>query len=320
MNTLLIALSIIIFSLIFIYFYFAFKLLNPNKIRIPEGGNLADLKNGKLYYRWFSPEKENGEILVLVHGFSTPSVVWEGVLPYLLEEGFKVLVYDHYGRGYSSRPKVKYTKDLFVDSLDELIEHKEISQKINLVGYSMGGPIVAGYAEKHSEKVRSASFIAPAGYMSLSVPWYQKPFYRFLTMPIIRQFIGVVAPSIFYGGNATLTLSTLEDEQHVPQERLNEIYREQMKYEGFTRSLLSTIKNFNLFQDKSSFKDIGNSEIPCSVIWGTSDETVSFDGHNEMQKDFNNLFSTVIENGFHDITYSMPTKVAKHLLSFLKQL
>lgn len=320
MNTLLIALFIIIFSLIFIYFYFAFKLLNPNKIRIPEGGNLADLKNGKLYYRWFSPEKENGEILVLVHGFSTPSVVWEGVLPYLLEEGFKVLVYDHYGRGYSSRPKVKYTKDLFVDSLDELIEHQEISQKINLVGYSMGGPIVAGYAEKHSEKVRSASFIAPAGYMSLSVPWYQKLFYRFLTMPIIRQFIGVVAPSIFYGGNATLTLSTLEDEQHVPQERLNEIYREQMKYEGFTRSLLSTIKNFNLFQDKSSFKDIGNSEIPCSVIWGTSDETVSFDGHNEMQKDFNNLFSTVIENGFHDITYSMPTKVAKHLLSFLKQL
>ena len=316
----LIALSIIIFSLIFIYFYFAFKLLNPNKIRIPEGGNLADLKNGKLYYRWFSPEKENGEILVLVHGFSTPSVVWEGVLPYLLEEGFKVLVYDHYGRGYSSRPKVKYTKDLFVDSLDELIEHQEISQKINLVGYSMGGPIVAGYAEKHSEKVRSASFIAPAGYMSLSVPWYQKLFYRFLTMPIIRQFIGVVAPSIFYGGSATLTLSTLEDEQHVPQERLNEIYREQMKYEGFTRSLLSTIKNFNLFQDKSSFKDIGNSEIPCSVIWGTSDETVSFDGHNEMQKDFNNLFSTVIENGFHDITYSMPTKVAKHLLSFLKQL
>ena len=320
MNTLLIALFIIIFSLIFIYFYFAFKLLNPNKIRIPEGGNLADLKNGKLYYRWFSPEKENGEILVLVHGFSTPSVVWEGVLPYLLEEGFKVLVYDHYGRGYSSRPKVKYTKDLFVDSLDELIEHQEISQKINLVGYSMGGPIVAGYAEKHSEKVRSASFIAPAGYMSLSVPWYQKLFYRFLTMPIIRQFIGVVAPSIFYGGNATLTLSTIEDEKHVPQERLNEIYREQMKYEGFTRSLLSTIKNFNLFQDKSSFKDIGNSEIPCSVIWGTNDETVSFDGHNEMQKDFNNLFSTVIENGFHDITYSMPTKVAKHLLSFLKQL
>ena len=320
MNILLITLSLILFSLFIIYFYFALKLIDPNKISIPESGNFADLKNGKLYYRWFSPETENGQILVLVHGFSTPSVVWEGLLSYLLEEGFKVLVYDHYGRGYSSRPKVKYTKDLFVDSLDELIEHQQINQKINLVGYSMGGPIVAGFAEKHIEKVRSVSFIAPAGYMSLSVPWYQKLFYRFLTMPMIRQFIGVVAPSIFYGGNATLTLSTLEDEKHVPQERLNEIYREQMKYEGFTRSLLSTIKNFNLFQDKSSFKDIGNSEIPCSVIWGTSDETVSFDGYEEMQKDFDNLYSTVIENGFHDITYSMPTRVARHLLSFLKQL
>ena len=63
-----------------------------------------------------------------------------------------------------------------------------------------------------------------------------------------------------------------------------------MSYEGFTRSLLSTIKNFNLFRDKSSFKGIGKLDLPCSVIWGTSDETVPFEGHKEMQKDVENLF------------------------------
>ena len=98
------------------------------------------------------------------------------------------------------------------------------------------------------------------------------------------------------------------------------IYSEQMSYEGFTRSLLSTIKNFNLFRDKSSFKGIGKLDLPCSVIWGTSDETVPFEGYDEMQKDIGKLFSTVIENGYHDITYSMPTKVAHHLLNFLKQI
>ena len=106
----------------------------------------------------------------------------------------------------------------------------------------------------------------------------------------------------FYGGNSTLILSTEEDENHVPQNRLNEIYSEQMSYEGFTRSLLSTIKNFNLFRDKSSFKGIGKLDLPCSVIWGTSDETVPFEGHKEMQKDVENLFSTVVENAYHDIT------------------
>ena len=238
----------------------------------------------------------------------------------LVENGYKVLVYDHYGRGYSSRPKIKYTKSLYVDSLNELIENQKIDEKVNLVGYSMGGPIVAGFSEKFTSKVKSVSFIAPAGYMSLHVSWYQKLFYQILTFPLISQFIGVVAPSIFYGGNSTLILSTEEDENHVPQNRLNEIYSEQMSYEGFTRSLLSTIKNFNLFRDKSSFKGIGKLDLPCSVIWGTSDETVPFEGHKEMQKDVENLFSTVVENAYHDITYSMPTKVARHLLDFLKQI
>ena len=71
-------------------------------------------------------------------------------VPFLLENGYKVLVYDHYGRGYSSRPKVKYTKSLYVDSLNELIESQKIDEKVNLVGYSMGGPIVAGFSEKFS--------------------------------------------------------------------------------------------------------------------------------------------------------------------------
>jgi len=307
-------------SILITYFYFFSKLKSPETIKIPEEGNLADLKNGKLYYRWFLPKEENGETLVLVHGFSTPSVVWEGVVPFLVDNGYKVLVYDHYGRGYSSRPKVKYTKSLYVDSLNELIESQKIDEKVNLVGYSMGGPIVAGFSEKFTSKVKSVSFIAPAGYMSLHVSWYQKLFYQILTFPLISQFIGVVAPSIFYGGNSTLILSTEEDENHVPQNRLNEIYSEQMSYEGFTRSLLSTIKNFNLFRDKSSFKGIGKLDLPCSVIWGTSDETVPFEGHKEMQKDVENLFSTVVENAYHDITYSMPTKVARHLLNFLKQI
>ena len=77
-------------SILITYFYFFSKLKSPETIKIPEEGNLADLKNGKLYYRWFLPKEENGETLVLVHGFSTPSVVWEGVVPFLVDNGYKV--------------------------------------------------------------------------------------------------------------------------------------------------------------------------------------------------------------------------------------
>ena len=31
-----------------------------------------------------------GQIVVLVHGFSTPSIVWKGIIPYLTDAGYDV--------------------------------------------------------------------------------------------------------------------------------------------------------------------------------------------------------------------------------------
>ena len=78
--------------------------------------------------------------MVLVHGFSTPSFVWKGLLNQFTS-GFRVLVYDHFGRGFSERPSVP-DKELYVETLRELIKSQNIKEKVHLVGYSMGGPIV----------------------------------------------------------------------------------------------------------------------------------------------------------------------------------
>ena len=90
---------------------------------LPAEGAWAELSQGNLYYRWHlpSPDKDNGETLVLVHGFSTPHFVWDGVKGFFLDAGYKVLVYDHFGRGLSERPAVIYGKALYVESLRELL-------------------------------------------------------------------------------------------------------------------------------------------------------------------------------------------------------
>ena len=94
---------------------------------IPSQGNWAQLTQGNLYYRWDRPLKENdnGETLVLVHGFSTPHFVWDGIKQILLDSGYSVLVYDHFGRGYSERPAVTYNAELYIESLNELLGHHE---------------------------------------------------------------------------------------------------------------------------------------------------------------------------------------------------
>ena len=133
------------FSLPYLYCYL--KLKNPKNIIKPLHGNFAKLKNGKMFYEEHKSEKPIGQTVVLVHGFSTPSIVWKGIIPFLTSNGFDVLAYDHYGRGYSARPRVDYTKDFYISTLAELLKHLNIESKVHLVGYSMGGPIVGHFAE-----------------------------------------------------------------------------------------------------------------------------------------------------------------------------
>jgi hypothetical protein len=60
-------------------------------------------------------------VVVLVHGFSTSSFVWRGLLPKLTEAGLRVLTYDQYGRGFSDRPDSDFDAAFYERQLLELL-------------------------------------------------------------------------------------------------------------------------------------------------------------------------------------------------------
>ena len=301
------------FLIVFLpYFYCYIKLKNPKNIIKPPHGNLAKLKKGNLFYEEHKSEKPIGQTVVLVHGFSTPSIVWKGIIPFLTSNGFDVLAYDHYGRGYSARPRVDYTKDFYISTLAELLKHLNIETKVHLVGYSMGGPIVGHFAGKFSSKVASINLIAPAGYMG-ETNTSSRLIFKILSLRFISHYISIVFPSLMYGGNSSIKLSSNHDSNHVSQEELNSIYKEQMQYEGFTRALLSTAKNFNLFDTKEMYQELGKLNLKVSVIWGTADEIVPINGLNSLKRDIPNITFKTIDDGYHDITYALPTIVGNFL-------
>ena len=303
----------LILAIVFIpYFYSSIKLKNPSKIIKPDYGKFAELKNGNIFYQEFTSDNPIGQIVVLVHGFSTPSIVWKGIIPYLTDAGYDVFAYDHYGRGFSARPKVDYTKNFYISTLLELIDYLKIEQKVHLVGYSMGGPIVGYFANENPDKVRSVNFIAPAGYMFKRKS--QSNFYlKILNFSFVSKYISIVFPSLMYGGNSSIELSTEEDENRLSQNELHKVYKEQMKYEGFTRSLISTANNFNLFNTQKMYQELGKKKIDASVIWGDEDEIVPFDGLSYLKSDYPEINYKVVEKGHHDLTYALPSIVGKFL-------
>ena len=273
MKWFLLLLAVLSIALYLPYFFKTVKLKRIEKSNIPDEGDWANLSDGNIYYRWFLPKEElsNGETIVLVHGFSTPSFVWGGLINNFCNSGFKVLVYDHFGRGFSERPRINYNKELYVRSLKELLVNQALEEKIHLVGYSMGGPIVGYFAEQYPDATKSISLIAPAGFqhaMSGVNSWTIKP--------IIGEWFWHVFNNRIYGVGRMSETAYSEDPLSINEEEFLSNFNRQLAFKGFTESLLSTVRHFNLLDCRRMYKNVGNLNIPTFVVWGKVDGVVPY--------------------------------------------
>lgn len=88
-------------------------------------GNTIETSDGNIYFNF---SKENtGPLVVLVHGFSTPSYIWDPTYDFLENNGYRVISYDLFGRGYLDRPNADYNLDLYVRQLSELLSELGIN-------------------------------------------------------------------------------------------------------------------------------------------------------------------------------------------------
>ena len=311
MNKFLIGLVVVFILLWLPYFIKTSSLKTISETDIPEVGGWAPLVQGNLYYRWYEPEISNNEIVVLVHGFSTPHFVWDGMKEFLVDAGYKVLVYDHFGRGFSERPSVVYDQDLYVESLKGLLDYQNISQSVHLVGYSMGGPVVGYFTQQYPDSVKSISFIAPAGFMK------EDSVSRIAVMPVVGDWFWQVFGKWLYFREVRNEATSSDDSVGLSESKFVKKYSAQMKYKGLIEALLSTVRNFNFFNAKRMFDKVGDLKIPTITIWGTDDGVVPFAGSSELMQSIPHSELKIINEGKHDIAYANPSIVGNTILEFL---
>ena len=125
-------------------------------------GKLIKLRLGHTHYQL--DDNTGRPLLICIHGWSTSSYVWDRLRPLLRERGYRLLTYDLYGRGFSDRPAALQTPELFTQQLSELLARLNLSnERLNVLGYSMGGAIVARFVSQNIPKVDRMLLVAPAG-------------------------------------------------------------------------------------------------------------------------------------------------------------
>ncbi|KAJ7238124.1 Alpha/Beta hydrolase protein [Mycena haematopus] len=127
-----------------------------------EGGAYVQLPMGRVRYWLIGPQ--SGKKIVLIHGIRIPALAFARIAPILAAAGYRVLLYDLFGRGYSDAPQATaYDPQLYVVQLALLIQHLNWT-RVRVVGYSMGGAIAASFVAAFPALVeRDVVLIASAG-------------------------------------------------------------------------------------------------------------------------------------------------------------
>ncbi len=268
-------------------------------------GDFVYLSHGAVHYQLLG--EEDKPLIVFVHGFSTPSFVWRGLLPSLTEAGYRVLIYDLYGRGWSARPDVRHDAQLYDDQLTELLAALHLEGKMSFVGYSMGGAIVTYFAAHHSDRVSAVGLIAPAG-LSVNAGGGAVLF----QLPLIGDWLMAVR-----GRQFMLDVMRRPENQGKAVPDIVARYEAQMDYEGYLSALLSTLRNFPMDRMEGEYRAVGREDFPVLAIFGGQDQVVPISNVERLKRLVPRVQLARLDRAFHALTYSEPEFVSRALIDFL---
>ena len=248
-----------------------------------KNGNFAELKNGYTYFNINNRSSEN--TLVFIHGFSVPSYIWDKTYNSAKEKGYKVIKLDLYGRGFSDNPSLDYTDELFANQVIELLEVLEI-KTATFLGLSNGGRVISKIADLKPNIVEKLVYVSASSFNS-----HKKLENKNVSENEIKGFIENKYPTISSG-----QLSDFKYPENYPN--WDDKYEELLKFNGFARALISTLKNHvNL---DSENKEISGSNKTVYTIWGDSDSVIVYNEiKNKLNKLLPNRFEYIVPNSGH---------------------
>lgn len=263
------------------------------EVRSEAEGSFATLSQGDTHYTWIGPLR--GPVAVCIHGMTTPSFVWHGLAKGLAAWGYRVLIYDLYGRGYSDRPRGLQDRDFFLTQLNDLLEHQKIKDDITLFGYSMGGAIATAFAARYPDRVRQLILLAPAG-MGLTAGRMVR---LIRDVPILGDWLMLLLFPVQHlratgtERNLPTTVPGIVDRQ-----------RDELMYRGYIPAILSSLRGLLSEDFEQDHRELRHTDVPVIAIWGEEDQVVPLRAMGKMTEWSRHARQDVIPGAGHGLPYT----------------
>jgi pimeloyl-ACP methyl ester carboxylesterase len=226
------------------------------------GGAFNRGRDGVTYYELAGPD--TAPLVVLAAGSSVPGYIWQPTYDTLKAAGYHVMRYDYFGRGWSDRPEIALTQDVYVRQLVDLLDSLHVTKPITLAGISYGGTVITSFAAAQPQRVGALVYMDPAVRTAAgSVPWFIK--------------VAPIGDLMMQWQSRTWASGQLGDFLH-PEKYPNwpDRYLVQMRYKGFRHGRLSAnIANADV-NHAPALAELAKNPRPVLVVWGKQDPTVPF--------------------------------------------
>ncbi|MBM7069849.1 alpha/beta hydrolase [Actibacterium sp. 188UL27-1] len=268
-------------------------------------GCQVKLSRGVTHYRWFGPDQ--GPVIVLVHGLTTPSAVYDAVAVGLAARGARVLSYDLYGRGGSDRPRDAQTRAFFVRQLRELLADQAVKGPITVVGYSMGGVIATAYAARYMEEVERLVLLAPAG-LAHRIDLFTGVCMR---VPLVGDWLMVLfGPIGLRRGAEHARLLTSQ----VPG--IADVMDGETRMRGYMPAVLSSLRHALTGDQAHTHAALANTGLPVLALWGGADTVIPLEAQARLAQANPAARQIVLPQAGHGLPFTDADRIVAEIAAF----
>ena len=263
-------------------------------------GQFAALSQGVTHYEWQGPS--DGPVALCIHGLSTSSYVWRGLTKGLVLMGYRVLVYDHFGRGLSDTTSGTQDSAFFIRQITDLLAHEKVDTPLTVLGYSMGGAIATHFAAAYPGKIKHLILIAPAGMQTIGGA----------TLRFVRDW-PVIGDWLFLLTYPVALRKGIRAEAHLPGsvEGINALQLAETQRRGYFPALLSSLRGVLGDTAREQHKKLSVAGVPVLAVWADADDVIPLSGKDRLTDWNPQAQQAVIADAGHGVTYTHTDQVLR---------
>lgn len=268
---------------------------------LPEGRYFTTTSGHRLHYL----EHGQGPAVVFLHGSGSGASGhsnFKGNYPWLAEQGYRVIVPDLIGYGYSDKPEeISYPLDLFVDHVAQLLAELKIDSA-TLIGNSLGGAIAIKFTLDYPNRVDKLVLMAPGGIEN------QPDYFHMPGMQVMKE--------VFTAGPMS------------PQ-RLEEFIRRGLVYDDAVVDQQLVDERWGIFQQQNTqvintmsvpnmADRLGEISCPVQAFWGVNEQMMPETGIMTLAKGIPHIQLTLVSECGHWVMVEHQGMFNRAVLDFLQ--